>query len=300
MVCRPSRPLIRPVLRVLLAILLLLALFSCAHGRFVSVALLPVHTVQVDDVRLGYRMVGSGEPLLMVMGYAGTMDAWDSALVARLAKTRRVILFDNRNMGHSSTSDAPVTMERMAWDALGLLDALDIKRADVLGWSMGSVIAQEMALARPDKVGKLVLYGTVFEPGPVLAALDRFDAMTHEQLVASLFPAQWAEQHPEVYAGLPSPALPPSPRAVARQREALTLWPGTGDRLPGLPSDVLLLVGEDDTVTEAGQSVAMASLIRGAWLARFDGGGHWLMYQTPADMARVVETFLSTRQDLIK
>jgi pimeloyl-ACP methyl ester carboxylesterase len=286
-------------LRFFFTLLTLLVLISCTHGRFVSVPLLPVHTVQVDDVRLGYRMVGTGEPLLMIMGYAGTMDAWDSALVARLAKTRRVILFDNRNMGYSSTSAAPVTMERMALDALGLLDALGIKRADVLGWSMGSVIAQEMALARPDKVDKLVLYGTVFEPGPVLAALDRFDAMTHEQLVASLFPAKWAEQHPEVYAGLPSPALPPAPQAVARQREALTRWPGTGDRLPGLPSDVLLLVGEDDTVTQAGQSVAMASLIRGAWLARFDGGGHWLMYQTPADMAQVVETFLSTRQDLI-
>lgn len=289
-----------PALHLFLAALALCALLTaCAHGRPVPVRTLPVHTVPVDDVRLGYRMVGTGEPLLMIMGYAGTMDVWDSALVARLAKTRRVILFDNRNMGHSSTSATPVTMERMARDALGLLDALDIKRADVLGWSMGSVIAQEMALARPGTVGKLVLYGTAFEPGPVLAALDRFDAMSHEQLVASLFPAKWAEQHPDVYAGLPTPALPPAPQAVARQREALALWPGTRDRLPMLDKNVLLLVGEDDTVTEVCQSLAMASLIRGAWLARFDGGGHWLMYQTPADMARVVETFLSTRQDLI-
>jgi pimeloyl-ACP methyl ester carboxylesterase len=282
-------------------VLLLLAvlLASCADRRFVSVSLLPVRTVQVGDARIGYRVLGTGKPLLMIMGYAGTMDAWDATLVARLARTRRVILFDNRNMGHSSAPDRPVTIDDMARDGLGLLDALSVGRADVMGWSMGSIIAQEMALARPDKVDKLVLYGTVHEPGPVLAALERFDSLSGDQLLASLFPRPWVEQNPDIYGRLPDPGPPPPAWAVARQREALARWPGTGHRLPGLPSDVLLLAGEDDTITPVEQSVAMASLIRGAWLVRFDGAGHWLMYQTPADVARVVESFLDTRQDLL-
>ncbi|WP_285906564.1 alpha/beta fold hydrolase [Pseudodesulfovibrio pelocollis] len=289
-----------PLLRSALAILALLVLLAaCGQHRVAPVTALPVHFAQVEDVRLAYRTIGTGPPLLMIMGYAGTMDIWDATLVDRLAKTRRVILFDNRSMGHSSASDAPATMERMARDTLGLIQALNLDRPDVLGWSMGSIIAQEMALARPDAVGKLVLYGSACQPGPVLDALDRMDAMSHEQLLASLFPAEWVRRNPGVYGRLPVPALPSSPEAMARQRQGMRQWPGTADRLPELRGPVLLLVGEEDNVTPVAQSVTMAALIRGAWLVRFDGGGHWLMYQNPDAMAEVVETFLGTRQDLL-
>ncbi|MFH1914434.1 MAG: alpha/beta hydrolase [Pseudomonadota bacterium] len=288
-----------PLHRIALAVLALLVLLAaCAERRIIPVSALPVQTVQVDDVRLGYRTIGSGPPLLMIMGYAGTMDAWDATLVARLAKHRRVILFDNRNMGYSSTSGAPVTMERMALDALGLIEALNLDQPDVLGWSMGSIIAQEMALARPHEVGKLVLHGSACQPGPVLDAVDRIEAMNREQMLASLFPPEWVRRNPDVYGRLPRPALPPSSEVMARQRDGMRLWPGTADRLPGLRGAVLLIVGEEDNVTPVAQSVTMASLIRGAWLVRFDGGGHWLMYQNPDAMAEVVETFLRTRQDL--
>jgi len=286
--------------RIALAVLILLVLLAaCARQRVEPIPAWPVRTVQVDDALLAYRTIGTGPPLLLIMGYAGTMDIWDATLVARLARTRQVILFDNRNMGHSTAPDAPATMERMARDTLGLIQALNLDRPDVLGWSMGSIIAQEMALARPEAVGKLVLYGSACQPGPVLDAVDRMGAMSHEQLLASLFPAQWAQRNPDVYGRLPSPALPPSPEAVARQREGIRQWPGTAGRLSGLRGPVLLMVGEEDAITPVAQSVTMAALIRGAWLARFDGGGHWLMYQNPEAMAEVVETFLHTRQDLL-
>jgi Predicted hydrolases or acyltransferases (alpha/beta hydrolase superfamily) len=282
----------------LLPLILIVFLVACAT-RPVSVPTLPVQTVRVDDLRVGYRVAGTGDPLLMVMGYAGTMDAWDSALIDRLARTRKVILFDNRNTGYTATTDAPVSVAGMARDALGLLTALGIERADVMGWSMGSIIAQEMALTRPDMVGKLVLYGTVCDPAPVNAALDRFASMSPEQFAANLFPKAWADANPDVYSRLPSPAIPPTAEAVARQRAALAKWPGTRDRLPGLISPVLILEGEDDGVTPLEQSLQAASLIRNAWLARFGGGGHWMMYQTPEDMAAVIETFLMVRQNLL-
>ncbi|MUM78643.1 alpha/beta fold hydrolase [Pseudodesulfovibrio sp. F-1] len=280
-----------------LALSVLLA--ACAGHRIEPIPAWPLHTVQVDDAQLAYRVAGTGPPLLLIMGYAGTMDIWDATFVARLAKTRRVILFDNRNMGHSTASDASASMERMARDTLGLIQALGLDRPDVLGWSMGSIIAQEMALARPDAVGKLVLYGSACEAGPVLEAVDRMRALSHERFMAELFPAEWARRNSDVFARLPNPALPPSPEALASQREGLRQWAGTTDRLPGLRGPVLLLVGEEDAITLVQQSVTMAGLIRGAWLARFDGGGHWLMYQNPEAMADVVETFLRTRQDLL-
>jgi pimeloyl-ACP methyl ester carboxylesterase len=279
--------------------LILIALLAACATRPAPVQTLPVQTVRVGDLRVGYRVAGAGDPLLMVMGYGGTMDAWDDALINRLARTRKVILFDNRNMGYTATTDAPVSVAGMARDALGLLTALGIERADVMGWSMGSVIAQEMALARPDMVGKLVLYGTVCDPAPVNAALDRFASMSPEQFVANLFPKAWADANPDIYSRLPSPAIPPTAEAVARQRAALAQWPGTCDRLPGLTAPVLILQGEDDGVTPLDQSLRAVSLIRNAWLARFGAGGHWMMYQTPEDMAAVVETFLQVRQNLL-
>lgn len=282
-----------------------LVLAACLAACTTATALrdAPVRSLRVDGAELGYRDLGRGEPLLLVMGYAGTMDVWDHALVAALARQRRVILFDNRGVGFSRilAADAAqrLTIRRMAADALELLDGLGIERADVMGWSMGSVIAQEMALARPDKVRKLVLYGCVSEPEPVQRALARFAAMSPEEFLAALFPAPWLREHPDVYAGLPVPEIAADPAVVALQARALAEWPGTRDRLGGLRAPVLLVTGTDDNVTPTAESDVLAGLIEGSWLVRYRGGGHWLMYQTPRDLARTVLDFLDTRQDLL-
>lgn len=272
---------------------LLILLTGCATRQ-------EVRTVHVDGVEIGYQIKGQGEPLLMVMGYAGTMDAWDPVLVDRLADRYQVILFDNRNVGYSSTSPAEVTIPLMARDSLGLLKALDIDSAHVLGWSMGSIIAQEMALTRPDSVRKLTLYGSALERGPVMEAIKRFDGKTPEEFASMLFPKTWLAENPDVYSRLPSPAVPATPEAINRQREALGKWQGTGDRLSAMGKDVLLVVGEDDDITPVSQSLLMAEKIEGAWLVRFKGAGHWLMYQSPEELASAVDLFLKGRQDLLQ
>lgn len=259
-----------------------------------------VNTVHVNGVDIGYRIKGQGEPLLMIMGYAGTMDVWDPVLVDRLAEKYQVILFDNRNVGRSSTSPEEVTIPLMARDSLGLLEALNIESAHVLGWSMGSIVAQEMVFARPESVRKLILYGTAMESGPVMESLKRFDGKTPKEFVAMLFPKSWAEQNPDIFSRLPAPAVPATPDAINRQREALSFWQGTGDRLEELDKDVLLIVGEEDDVTPLPQSLKMADRIDGAWLARFKGAGHWLMYQSPEGMASVVDEFVDGRQNLLQ
>ena len=283
-------------MRRILSLLLLAVLLAGCSARTLPDA--GVRLARVNGADLAYRTVGSGEPLLLVMGYAGTMDVWDPALVDRLARSYRVILFDNRNVGRSPAADGPVTMEGMARDGLGLLRALGVDRAHVLGWSMGSMIAQEMALTEPDRVGKLVLYGTACRPESVRRALARFDGATHEDILAMLFPEPWAKAHPEVWSRLPSPAVPASPAAVARQREAMLAWPGTRARLGDIRSDVLVVAGEEDDVTPAADGLDVAGLIPGAWVARFKGAGHWLMYQSPDGMAAAVENFLSAAPDL--
>lgn len=259
-----------------------------------------IQSAHVNGAEIGYQIRGKGEPLLMIMGYAGTMDVWDPALVDALADKYQVILFDNRNVGRSSTSAETVTISLMAQDCLGLLDALGVKSAHIFGWSMGSVIAQEIALVQPERVRKLILYGTAVEPEPIMEAIKRFDGLTPKEFVSKLFPKAWAEQNSDVYSRLPVPAVPATPEAVSRQRQALAQWQGTGSRLPHLNKDVLLVVGEDDSITPLSQSMKVAEMIDGAWLVRFKDGGHWLMYQTPEGLSSVTLEFLGARQNLLQ
>lgn len=288
-------------MRRLFACLALLFLLAGCAARSGDQAAPPVTagTVSVNGVDLAYRIQGKGEPLLMIMGYGGTMDAWDPALVDSLARSYRVILFDNRNVGYSGTSPDPVTIDVMARDALGLLKGLSMDRVHVLGWSMGSIIAQELALMDQDAVGKLVLYGTTCSADAIGAAVKRFDGVTLEQFKTMIFPEPWAREHPDAFDRLPVPAHPATPEAIARQRQAILDWTGTCGRLSALDRAVLVVAGEMDDVTPPMLGQEVAEDIPGAWMVRFKGGGHWLMYQAPEDLAEAVKTFLSTDQRVL-
>jgi pimeloyl-ACP methyl ester carboxylesterase len=109
-----------------------------------------------DGIDYAYRETGTGDPLVLLQHFRGNLDNWDPALVDALAAERRVIAFDNAGVGGSS-GKTPSTVPEMARDALAFLDALGIGRADVLGFSLGSFVAQEIALIRPDAVRRLVL-----------------------------------------------------------------------------------------------------------------------------------------------
>ncbi len=285
---------------VIVLVLLVVFLAACVDGQTVSVESVEVRTVHVNGVDIGYKSVGQGEPLLMIMGYGGTMDVWDPALVNALAKSYQVVIFDNRNMGYSSTSPEAVTLPLMARDALGLLHALGIEQAHVFGWSMGSIIGQEMAFMQPEVVDKLVLYGSSCERDATMAALKRFEGLTPEQFIAMLFPKAWAEQNPGIYSRLPAPSIPPTQEAISRQHQALASWQGSCDRLASLEEEVLVVVGEDDRILSLDQSLQLVAGIKGAWFVRFRGAGHWLMYQSPEGLADVVDVFLRGNQDLLQ
>ena len=120
-----------------------------------SATLVPVAT----GVRLNVNQTGTGEPLLLIMGTSGSIGFWEP-LVAPFAEHHRVIAYDSRGLGRSERGDERITMTSLAADAAALLDSLEIERAHVLGWSLGSAVAQELALAHPDRVGGLVLYAT--------------------------------------------------------------------------------------------------------------------------------------------
>ena len=279
----------------LLAALLFLAV-TAAWGRPPSpapVAELPVHLVRVGEVDIACRETGQGAPLLLLTGYACAAETWDATLVAGLASRHRVILCDNRGVGASTATDTPFSIRLFAADAAGVLGALGIRRADVLGWSMGAMAALDLALTHPDRVGRLVLIGAAVNRDPVVTAVARMGAMSREEFRASLFPPRWSRSHPGAVDRLPRPSGPVPSAVVARQRAALADWGGFDPAaLARLDKPVLLVTGRDDWVTPASQAEALAGMLPRARLVRPREAGHWLMYQDPAALARLVNRFL--------
>ena len=129
--------------------LLLTSFFAIfgAHGSLQAQTKPEIKYAQVNDVKLAYYTRGQGEPLIMIMGYAATMGMWDPALLEELSKNNTLILFDNRGIGLSTdTKENKTTIPQMADDAAGLVKALGYKKVNVLGWSMGARIAQQLSL----------------------------------------------------------------------------------------------------------------------------------------------------------
>ncbi len=120
---------------------------------------IPAKKVHVGDIDIAYKIFGKGEPILLISGSGNAMDVWPSSTLQELSSNHTVIIFDNRGVGNTTSGTRPFSIEQFANDTAGLLDALKIQKADVLGFSMASFIAQQLTLMHPEKVNRLILYG---------------------------------------------------------------------------------------------------------------------------------------------
>jgi len=260
--------------------------------------------VAVGDIEIAYQTLGEGDPLLLIMGYSGTMDLWAPEMLKELASKYQVIIFDNRGMGRTTASDKEFTIELFADDTLGLLDALGIERAHVLGWSLGTYIAQEFTLRYPDRVEKLILYAgdcggkDAIYPGPeIMEALGDTSASSRERgerLLATLFPEKWLKEHPDPRTYFPEVTETSSPENIKRQYQSWQNWKGTYSRLAKITQPTLLITGAEDVNTPWQNSLMLIELIPGAWLVQLEGGGHGVMYQYPNKFSRIILTFLAS------
>src|SRR5258708_13089716 len=132
----------------------------------------PTQFIEANGIRFAYRRFGKagGVPLVFNMHYLGTMDYWDPAVTDGLAKDREVILFDNAGIS-SSSGEVPTTFEEMGTNAISFIKALGLKKVDLLGFSIGGFVAQEITLQAPDLVRRLVLVGTGPRGGQNMATL---------------------------------------------------------------------------------------------------------------------------------
>ena len=270
--------------------------------------------IQVGDINIAYKRFGQGKSILFISGTGQTKDAWDPTLLSQLAATNHtVIVFDSRGMGETTVGTKPFSIEQFANDTAVLRDTLHIEKADVFGASLGSFIAQELSLNYPQKVDRLILHATycydnetvypsvqAAETIMTLSSPQTLHNMTAEQqamiLVQIMFPPQWLEEHPEILNTVIqlAPVRSASPAIIQQQGLAVGTWKGSCDRLSGITQPTLLIVGDQDLLTPAANSVMMSQRIPGSWLVITEGTGHGAMWQVPNEFTADIQNFLET------
>lgn len=221
-------------------------------------------TVRVNGITMYYEQSGAGEPLVLIGGLG--LDVSDCRnLIRALAERHRVLAFDNRGAGRTDKPDAPYTIAQMAGDTAGLMRALGVAQADIVGISMGGRIALELALNDPGLVRSLILASTS-------ARVSRRCAVRLLGLISTLPPLRG--RHPQ-------------PRyAFRRQREASTGYDSTA-RLSQLRVPTLLLHGRRDHIAPYSDAEHMSAHIQGAALVSLDGGHLYPLMHSAAFAQRV-------------
>ena len=235
-----------------------------------------------------------------------------------------MIAFDQRGIANTTAGSNPYTYQQLANDSAGLLDSLKIPKADVMGYSLGSYLAQQLTMMYPDKVNSLILVasscgGKDHTPKPpefiklqsdvVNKSLNNISLTTEEikSLVSASLGSGWIKLHPESLEGFENitslqqlkPGLPPeivnNQNNVGKHWEDNPNWSGACDELAKLAKPTLVITGNDDNMYQPHvNSLKIVEKIPGAWLVQIKDAGHAVPDQYPAEVGKIVNTFLST------
>jgi 3-oxoadipate enol-lactonase len=249
---------------------------------------------------IAYEVVGSGPPVLLIQGLGYGGRGFGPA-IELLAEDFTVALFDNRGFGASDVPAGPYTVAELADDAAAVLDAAGFERAHVVGASLGGMVAQELALARPERVDRLVLACTTPGGAGSHAMPERTVALIAQ--VPQLDPDVALRRLVENSLGQPTPELVEEVLAYRRAHPPDTAgWmaqaaAGAGhdalDRLGDIKAPTLVVTGSADAVVDPRNSELLAERIPDARLERLDGCGHLLFWERPEEFAELVRGFFS-------
>jgi len=257
-------------------------------------------SIDVADREFNYVRAGAGEPLLLIQGMSATHLAWGRPFASQLEASFDCISFDNRGMGLSAPATEPFSTAEMAADALGLLDALGVERAHVLGISMGGMIAQELALGHPERIRSLTL-GATYCGGPQSELMDPAEFQPVVEAMASgdrarvqramwelnLSPGFRADESRYAEFTEMAEALPAPRETIGLQVQAIMAH-DTSFRLPGLELPTLVIHGTDDRLLGVANGSLIASLIPGARLRILDDVGHMFWWEQPQRCAELI------------
>jgi pimeloyl-ACP methyl ester carboxylesterase len=236
----------------------------------------PVPIARINELGIYHEVRGDGRPVLLIGGLGSDVSTF-GGIIARLVEGNRVIAFDNRGAGRSDKPDIPYSIEMMADDAVGLMDALRIERAHMVGISMGGSIALELALAHPDRVTGLVLISASARKP---ARLTMSAPMRAAHLLRSL--PMFKGRHPQ-------PGY-----AHKRQREASRSYDCTA-RLGQIHAPTLILHGRKDRTVPTALVEEMHDGIARSKLVMFDGGHMFFLMRERDQFLEQVAAFVSDR-----
>jgi 3-oxoadipate enol-lactonase len=257
-------------------------------------------SVDAAGTELYYERTGSGEPLLLIQGMSATRLAWGRPFLDELERSFECYVFDNRGMGLSGRAEMPFTIADLAADTGRLLDALELETAHVVGISMGGMIAQELALARPERIRTLTI-GASYCGGPGSTLMAPEDLQLLSEAVASgereqVFRAMWEinlspgfrEDDSRFVPFTEMAAALPAPQPVVLQQMQACAAHDTHERLGGLDLPTLVIHGDVDRLLGPNNGRLIASLIPGARLEMLPGIGHMFWWEQPQRSAELI------------
>lgn len=270
----------------------------------------PTITVEVDGVPFAYRQVGTegGVPVVFLHHLTAVLDDWDPAVVDGVASERDVIAFDNRGLGRSGGT-TPDNVEAMADDAVAFLGALGLSTVDLLGFSLGGMVAQVVAQKRPDLVRRLVLAGTGpaggkggANAGPLLQnAVQQASARgKHPKHILFFSPTPTSQAAADAFLGrlderiLQDRDTPVTNESIGAQITALAKWEqGTSPAgLATVAQPVLVVNGDEDIMLPTINSFELAQLLPNAQLSIYPDSGHGGIFQYHTLFVQQVLEFL--------
>jgi pimeloyl-ACP methyl ester carboxylesterase len=278
----------------------------------------PTLTVEAPNgVTYAYRRFGRSEsdspPLLFLQHFRGNLDNWDPLLVDGIAARREVILLDNTGVGLSS-GKVPATVTEMARDAIAFLDELEVDRIDLLGYSLGGMVAQELALLRPRIVRRIILAGTGPRGGGQqmhgwILDIERIannEGNGIEELLHIFFEVTetsraLGREYVQRAFSRTEGADRPNGREVARaQYDAIVEWgipdPTQLNRLAGITQRTLVANGSNDMMIPTINSQILADHLPNARLRIYPDAAHGFLFQYPRQFAELVTEFLSAAE----
>lgn len=277
----------------------------------VPFALAANQSIMVGDTAFAYRDMGplTEVPLVLLNHWGAVLDNFDPRIIDGLAKTRRVITSDYRGIGGSSGS-APLTVAEMADDAINLIRTLGFKQVDLLGFSLGGFVAQDIALKAPELVRRLILTGTGPAGGTDIENVGKvtwplmikgfvhlrdpkfylfFTQTKNGRQAASDFLKRLKERKKDRIKG-------PTPSAFIRQLKAITAWGKQAPQdLARIQIPTLVANGDSDIMVPSENSIALAQRIPNAQLIIYEDAGHGAIFQHHADFVTKALAFLDSK-----